>query len=314
MKRFQLLLAIVALGFTAACNDAPDTVPTDTETLSSAAITLEGDFDGPLGLQLWSVRHEMEQDVRGTLARVHEMGFREVETAGTYGMSAEAFRQVLDSVGLEVTAAHVPFERLRDSTDAVLDEAEILGAEYVGIAWYPHPEGQPFTEALARQAAADFNRIGQAARERGLRFFYHNHGYEFQPYRDGTLFDLIVQQTDPELVDFEIDVFWTARPGQDPAALLRKYPDRWKLMHVKDMAQGTPMNDLTGHATEADNVAVGSGQLDYAAILQAAEEIGLEHYYIEDETSAPMQNIPLSIQYLETLRYDSTATAATASR
>ena len=148
----------------------------------------------------------------------------------------------------------------------------------------------------------------------GMQFFFHNHGYEFQPYRDGTLFDLIVQETDPALVDFEMDVFWTARPGQDPAALLRKYPERWKLMHVKDMAQGTPMNDLSGHATEADNVAVGSGQLNYAEILQAAEEIGLEHYYIEDETSAPVQNIPLSIQYLETLRFDSTASGDTASR
>ena len=143
-----------------------------------------------------------------------------------------------------------------------------------------------------------------AAKARGLQFFYHIHGYEFQPSAEGVVpFDVLVQETDPENVKFEMDVFWATRPGQDPVALLNKYPDRWELMHVKDMAPGTATDDHTGQGTPEMEVPVGTGTIDYAAVLQAAEEIGMDRYYIEDETTDPLANIPKSIDYVETVAY-----------
>src|SRR5690606_30400541 len=145
----------------------------------------------------------------------------------------------LDAAGLTATAMHVGYEQMRDNLEAVLNEAEILGASRIGVAWIPH-EGS-YTPETARATAADFNQWGQAVAARGYRFYYHTHGYGFEPAADGTVpFDVLVEATDPASVGFEMDVFWVTHPGVDPAALLRKYPDRWELMHIKDMTKGTP--------------------------------------------------------------------------
>jgi sugar phosphate isomerase/epimerase len=157
---------------------------------------------------------------------------------------------------------------------------------------------------MARQTAADFNRFGEAAAARGLTFFYHVHGFEFRPNDQGTTpFDVLVEETDPQNVKFEMDVFWTALPGVDPAALLRKYPDRWELMHVKDMKKGWPLGDHSGQAPAEADVPVGTGQIDYAGVLRAAAEIGVDRYYIEDESTTPLDNIPLSIDYLKSVDF-----------
>ena len=304
-RRTSLLLAALV----AACAPADDTAETtagmDTTTTASAddaTLAFQGDFQGPLGLQLWSVRERMEEDVAGTLEWVRQQGFTEVELAGTQGMTPEAFRQELDRVGLRATAMHADYARLRDSMEVVFEEAQTLGATDVGVAWIPH-EG-PFTPELARSTAADFNRWGAAAREHGLRFYYHNHGYEFRPAEDGTIpFDVLMEETDPESVFYEMDVFWTVHPGVDPVELLRRYPDRWKLMHVKDMATGTATGDFSGGAPAEAQVVVGSGQIDFPAILAAADEVGVEKYYVEDETTDPIGNIPQTLNYLQAVTY-----------
>ena len=270
---------------------------------SGPAFRFQGDFKGPLGLQLYSVRREMAQDVPGTLRRVRELGFQEVELAGTYNLTPAQFRQELDRVGLRATAMHVGYERLRDDLPGVIAEAKVLGAESVGTAWIPHPTG-PITVAIARQTAADFNRWGRALRAEGLRFFYHIHGYEFMPENGVLPMDVLMQETDPEAVKFEIDVFWAALPGVDPAALIRKYPNRWELMHIKDMKQGVARNVHTGSAPpDETEVPTGQGQIDYRAVLRAAKEVGLDRYYIEDETINPLAAIAQSIQFLETVRF-----------
>ncbi|HET8655735.1 MAG TPA: TIM barrel protein [Longimicrobiaceae bacterium] len=265
-------------------------------------LALKGDFHGPLGIQLWSVRNQMAKDVPGTLAWVHDQGFREVELAGTYGLGAEQFRQALDHAGLRATSMHVDYDALSDSLDKVLDHARTLGVQYIGVAWIPH-QGQ-FNPEMARKAAADFNRFGKAAHQRGMQFFYHTHGYEFQPAADGTIpFDVLVRATDPQDVKYEMDVFWVTRPGQNPVALLQEYPGRWMLMHVKGMKKGTPTHDFSGGAPADAEVAVGQGQIDYPAILRTAAKLGLKEYYIEDETTDPIGNIPQSIRFLETVRF-----------
>lgn len=273
-------------------------------TVDSAEFRFTGDFAGPLGVQLYSFRDAFRTDVPGTLARVRALGFREVELAGTYGLSAEAFRQMLDSAGLSATSMHAGYERLRDSLPAVLAEAKTLGVQNVGTAWIPHPDG-PITVALARQVAADFDRWGKAARAEGVQFFYHIHGYEFQPGADGVIpLDVLMRETDAEAVKFEMDVFWTALPGIDPAALLRQHPGRWRLMHLKDMKQGVARVVHTGSANpDSSQVPVGTGQIDYRAVLRAAKDAGVERYYIEDETAQPFATIPVSTRWLEALRY-----------
>lgn len=304
----NILSFLLIAGIIVGCESAQTDQEATSDTLASDATSsfaFAGDFDGPLGIQLWSVRHEMEDDLVGTLEWVRDQGFQEVELHTTYGMSADSFRQVLDQVGIRATASHAGYERFQDDIEAMLDEAEVLGLSHVGIAWIPHPEDEPFSVERAREVAADFNEFGQAAADRGLRFFYHTHGYEFEPADDGTVpFDVLVDETNPEFVDFEMDVFWVAHPGADPVELLRQYPDRWSLMHVKDMAEGTE-SDYSGHAPPETNVPVGTGTIDYAAVLAAAEEIGMERYYIEDESPDPMGNIPESIGFLEQVTYSS---------
>jgi sugar phosphate isomerase/epimerase len=303
-----LALSIVTVACASGHRAGTSSAPTGGTTAAgreTPGFTFTGDFSGPLGLQLYSVRTAIAKDVPGTLARVRALGFSEVELAGTYGLSAQQFRQELDRAGLRATSMHTGYERLRDSLEAVLAEARTLGVRYVGPAWIPHPQGQSFTDAMARQTAADFNRWGRAARAAGLQFFYHIHGYEFQPGPGGTLpMDVLMRETDPEAVKFELDVFWATRPGQDPSALLRKYPDRWELMHLKDMRKGVPTGDHSGTAPpDETEVPVGTGQIDYRAVLRTAKDIGLDRYYIEDETSDPFATIPQSIRWLETVRY-----------
>jgi len=117
------------------------------------------------------------------------------------------------------------------------------------------------------------------------------------------LFDLLVQETKPEFVTFEMDVFWTVHPGQDPVKLLKKYPTRWSLFHVKDMRKGTATGKLTGSEDVRNDVAVGSGQIDLVATLQTAQELGVKHFIIEDESPAVADQIPQSLRYLESLAW-----------
>lgn len=253
-------------------------------------------FKGPVGLQLYSVRAQMQKDVPGTLAEVHNWGIKYVELAGTYGLSPEDFKKQLDDHALVAVGGHFPFDKWRDDPESAIAEAEKLGLEYVGCAWIPH-EGA-FDEVVCRQAIAVFNRAGELAAKHHMKFFYHTHGYEFQPYQNGTLFDLLVRETNPRQVFFEMDIFWVAHAGQDPVQLLEKYPGRWKLMHLKDMRKGTPTGLLTGSSPVTNDVIFGTGQLDLPAILRAAQKVGVKWYFIEDESPVSEQQIPESLKYL----------------
>jgi sugar phosphate isomerase/epimerase len=229
------------------------------------------------------------------------MGITHVETAGLYGMTADALATALKDAGLRATSMHVGLDEFKKNPQTVIANAKALGARYVGIAWYPHQNG--FDEADARQAIADFNAIGRTMKDAGLQFFYHNHGYEPAPYADGTLLDLIIKGTDPDLVKFEMDVLWTWLPGADPVSLINKYPGRFKLMHIKDMRPGVPRGSLSGGIPDSLKSVIGQGQVNWAALLKAAERDGFEYYYLEDETTKPVQNAPLSLAYLSSLRY-----------
>ena len=257
-------------------------------------------FKGPIGLQLYSLRADFAKDLPATLEKVKSFGIKYVETAGTYNLSPTQFKEMLAAKGLQPVSGHFPYERYRDDIEGVAKDAKALGLKYAGCAWIPHQD--PFTEKDCKDAAAVFNKAGDALAKQGIKFFYHTHGYEFQPYQDGTLFDLLMSETKPELVRFEMDVFWIMHPGQDPAKLLGKYGKRFELMHVKDMKKGTK-GDLTGHSDVKNDVALGTGMMDWPTILKAAKDAGVKHYFIEDESPTSAQQIPISLKFLEQVKF-----------
>lgn len=310
LSRRRLLAAILApIALASGCARSPSA---SAGTSASAAvpaadamhtIRYQGDYHAPLGVQLWSFREAAKTDPVAMMHMVRRMGLAHVETAGLYGMSAERFASELSNAGLKATSMHVGYDDLKKDPATVIANAKALGVKYVGIAWYPHDGKVGFTETDARRAIADFNQFGRTLKDAGLSFFYHNHGYEPVSFGDATLFDLIIRETDPALVHFEMDVLWTWLPGVDPAALIRKYPGRFRLMHIKDMKPGIPRGSLSGGLPDEQQAAIGAGQVPWSAVMAAAERDGFEEYYIEDETPDPVHNVPASISFLEQLRY-----------
>ena len=256
-------------------------------------------FQGAIGLQLYSLRDQFKTDIPGTLDKVRGLGIKYVELAGTYGMPPAKFKEELDARGLKAVSGHFSYEQCRDHIDEVIAEARLFGLEYAGCAWIPHQD--PFDEKTTRQAAAVFNRAGEALSKAGFKFFYHTHGYEFVPYQNGTLLDLLMAETNPKYVHFQMDVYWVVNPGHDPVKLFEKYGKRFELMHLKDMKQGTPLS-LTGHSDVTNNVALGKGVIDWPNVLRAAKAAGVKWYFIEDESPSALTQIPDSIQYLKTLK------------
>jgi sugar phosphate isomerase/epimerase len=272
-------------------------------SLATFSTCAAGTFKGPWGLQLYSLRTELATNVPGTLDEVKSWGVKNVELAGTYNLTPEQFKAQLDAHGLIAVSGHFPYDEYRTNLDGVIRDAKILGLKYVGCAWIPHDDNQPFDEQTCRQAIAVFNHAGEVLARHHLTFFYHAHGYEFQPYRDGTLFDLMMKETNPQYMHFQMDVFWIVHPGQDPVKLLKKYGKRWQLMHMKGMRDSTPTGLLTGHSDVTNDVALGTGKINYAPILREAEKIGIKWYFIEDESPSSEQQVPQSIRYLKTVNW-----------
>lgn len=264
------------------------------------------DFRGPVGLQMYSLRSISEKDgVESAVKLAAEMGFKYIEASRSFDLTIEEYQALLEKYGLKAGAKNwgVDMFQSEEKIRQVIHEARVLGIRYVGIAWFPHKRGA-FSMADAQRAVELFNAAGKRLQKEGLTFVYHNHGYEFQPWEGGkegeTLFDYIIQNTDPKTVTFEMDVLWTIFPGADPAALLRKYPDRFALMHLKDLKKGVEGN-LTGGTPVTNDVALGSGQANYPEILKAAQNAGVKFYFIEDESPVFRTQILESLRYLESV-------------
>ena len=262
------------------------------------------DFHDHLGLQLWSLRDQTKADVPAALDWVKARGITEVETAGTGNLPAEEFSKLLKDRGLKAVSAHMGYEALTKDLAGSIKTAKTLGVKYVMTAWIPHGK-EGLTAELAHKAAADFSKWGEAFRAEGITYGYHPHGFEFValPSEGGkTAFDILVGETKPEFVSFEMDVFWVFHAGIDPAALLKKHSNRWSLIHVKDIRKGAVTGLSTGGAPPTDNVAVGTGQINWPEVLKAAQDVGVQHFFIEDETPTPLVCIPDSLKYLRALK------------
>ncbi|HTV02382.1 MAG TPA: sugar phosphate isomerase/epimerase [Luteitalea sp.] len=276
-------------------------VASDTVGASAAAIVQGPLFKNPVALQLYSFRESFKKDgVPKTLAKVKSIGFTHVELAGTYGLTREQFKAELTKAGLTPVSMHTDIKLLAGADSAkVLDDAKFFGVKYVGNAWFPH-EGT-FDDADAKAAIAAFNAAGKNAKAAGLQFFYHAHGFEFAPGAPGkTLFDGIVAQTDPDNVKFQLDIFWAHHGSADPVALLKAYPSRIVLTHLKDMKPGTK-KDFTGHAPDDTSVALGSGEVNVKGVVDAARGTSVEWHIIEEESLDPDKNVPAGLAYLKSL-------------
>jgi sugar phosphate isomerase/epimerase len=233
------------------------------------------------------------------MAKVKAMGFKEVEMAGTFGLSFPQFIKLLAINELSVVSYGIDFEKLENFPDAAVDEARAYGARYISCSWIPH-EGEVFTKEDADRAIRVLNQAGKTISRNGLLLCYHPHGYEFGKYENGTLFDYMMSQLDSRYVYLEMDVFWIKQAGQDPIAILKKYPSRFVLMHLKDRKHGTK-NTSNGHADTESNVVLGSGDVGIAEVIRVSRELGIKHYFIEDESSKPLTQIPESLSFLKTL-------------
>lgn len=261
-------------------------------------------FTGPIGLQLYSLRAEFAKDgVVATLDRVKAMGIKNVELAGTYNLPIPEYKKLLDERGLIPISAHFPYKRWQTEPDVVAQEAKALGLQYAGCAWIDHKA--PYDEEQCRATVEVFNKAGDALNQVGIKFFYHLHGFEFQPLPTGnTVADLLITRTNPATVFFQMDVLWIVFPGQDPVKLLDTYGARWVSMHLKDLKKGIATGSLSGKTDVKNNVVLVTGQMNWPAILAAAKKAGLKYYFIEDESPDAATQIPQTMKYLEGVKFE----------
>lgn len=253
-----------------------------------------------IGLQLYSFRKQLPQDVPGMLQKISGMGFRFIEGGGTYNLPKEEYKLLLQKNNLQIVSFGADFKELENSPGAVAEKAAFFGATYVVCSWVPH-DGDKFTIEDKKKSVAVCNAAGKVMKAKGLQFMYHVHGYEFQPYKGGTFFDYMLRHLDPAYANFEMDVFWFKHSGQDPVAWLNKYPNRFLTLHLKDRKKGTE-NNLTARADVETNVVLGQGDVDIAAVMKAAKKAGIKYAFLEDESSRSEVQVPQSLSYLRTLK------------
>jgi sugar phosphate isomerase/epimerase len=257
-------------------------------------------FMGPFGVQLYSLRDELQKDVPGPLRHIREVGYTAVETAGYYGRTPEDFKRELDKAGLTCTGMHSGDDnRFREHLDEIIAEARIFQPLHVSCPWVQ--EGHRKDAEGCKRVAADFNAWGKKLQAAGFRFSYHNHDADFKPIGSTTAEDIFIAETDPALVDFELDLYFVQKVGLVPADYLKKHSGRFKQLHLKDIAKGVLPG--FGDLPDTDCVPLGTGQIDWPSTLAAAAEIGVTEYYVEDESPTAWEGIAESIAYLKSVRF-----------
>ncbi|MET7930562.1 sugar phosphate isomerase/epimerase [Streptomyces sp. NPDC005349] len=246
---------------------------------------------GGIGMHLYTMRDVLAKDFAGTVAQLAEIGYATVGVSGRHGYGAADIRRMLDAVGLRAVLEHVAYQTLTGSgLPQALEDLHTLGAKWPVV---PSLPGSMHSPAGYREAANQFNRIGAASREAGLGpVLFHNHDGDHDVMDGENLYDILVRETDPHLVAFELDVYWASKGGADPAAYFVRHPRRFPALHVKDMAPDGGFAD------------VGSGTLDFAAMFDDAQAGGVKQWLVEhDIPKDPFATARNSYEYLAALRY-----------
>lgn len=250
------------------------------------------------GLQLYTLREDLPKDPKGILKQVSEMGYKQIEgyegAQGLWwGMTPGEFKSYVDGLGIPMIASHCKFE---EDFERKAAESAQVGLKYL-IAPYIGPQK---TMDDYKRFADKFNNCGDICKKNGLRFAYHNHGYTFEKLDGQYPQDVLMQSTNQDTVDYEMDIYWVVVPGEDPVTWLQKYPNRFRLCHVKDRMK-------TAAKGEADaSTEVGNGSIDYKRILKVAKENGMQHYIVEQEryeNSTPLKSAQASAQYMKTFAF-----------
>ncbi|HZD50719.1 MAG TPA: sugar phosphate isomerase/epimerase [Silvibacterium sp.] len=251
----------------------------------------------PIGLQLYTVRNLAEKNLPEVLKQVRAIGYQEVETYwNVYSHPAKELRHMIDDAGLSAPSGHFNY----DGFQAKIDYAKQLGLNWMVCPMLPL--SQQTSEAGFHTAAKQFNEWGKLVQNTGMQFAFHNHDYEFKPYNGKTGYQILLDETDPALVFFEMDCYWIAQSGNDPVEMLHRLGHRVRLLHLKDRKPGFPpsfdMGESSSHFTE-----VGHGNINWKAVIDTAEELGIEYYFVEQDHTPgdPMASIRSSYQYLRTI-------------
>lgn len=285
-----------------------------------------------VGVGLFTIPLLLEQDFTGTLKKLADIGYNEVELYGPYeytaqetkdawagltgqlgfsgsgyfGHTPKEVRAILDDLGLTSPSMHTDLITLQTNLDAVIEAAQVIGHKYAGIPAIPEPE-RPDLDGYKR-VADQFNEIGMKMSEAGIKLLYHNHGYGLSETEGEIPFKMLLNRTEPDYVAMEMDIYWMTAGRADSVAYLEEFPGRFKLMHVKDMTEivhfegdgSTPMEWMPLFQYMAD---AGDGVLDLASILSAAKRNGVDHYYLERDMAAdPDTTLQNSYNYLSTVK------------
>lgn len=257
-------------------------------------------FQGPYGVQMYSIRAGMAQDPAAALAMVRGIGYTEIEAWQPQGVNARRIGPLLRAAGLKATGMHTTYAALNTRMGELADNAHILGCRWVTCAWVD--EGLRRNADDYRRLAEHFNQFGEKLQAAGLRLGYHNHTVEFVHFGGRTGYDILLARTDPKLMWFELDIGHARRAGASPLELLRRHPRRILLLHLKDVA---PKPGVRHPRDENDyqDVPMGTGVIDLPAVLRQAALNRVERYYVEEEVGDPRQRLTLDYQYLRRVRF-----------
>jgi sugar phosphate isomerase/epimerase len=242
-----------------------------------------------IGIQLYSLRDLFQVDMVKTLRQLNEIGYDEVELASFGQRTATEVRAALDKTHLSAPSAHVSLQALRENLSLVLGNAKILEVKYIVCPWIDEEFRNP---AGYRQVAAMLNQAGNVARRAGHLIAYHNQDYEFAEVNGERGYDILLEELDPEVVKMEMDIYWITKGGGDPLAYFKKYPGRFHMLHLKDMA------------TDGSMTGVGTGKIDWKPILAASGKAGVRHYFAElDDPVNPISFARASYDFLREIKW-----------
>lgn len=243
-----------------------------------------------IGVQLYTVRKEINKDLIGTLKKVADIGYTSIEPAGYrdgkfYGKVPKEFKKIANDLGLEVLSSHNGIRP--DHIEKIVEDNVSLGVDYTVLPYLGNTQRKTLDDY--KKLAESFNTYGEVCNKAGIKFAYHNHAFEFDVMEDKFPYDVLLEGTDPDLVSFEMDLYWLKKAGKDPIDYFDKYPGRFAMWHVKDM------DPLSGKYTE-----VGSGNIDFKEIFNNPSKSGMQYFFVElDNSERPaLESIKISYDYL----------------
>ena len=245
-----------------------------------------------IGVQLYTARRDLARDFEGTLSRIAEIGYRELEFAGYHGKSPAEVRAIITRLGLTAPSSHVPIDEFRRNIDGAIAAAKVVGHQYLVVPWLDPKERGSIDDY--RRLAEELNRFGEKVRAAGMQLGYHNHDFELAPIAGSVPLDVLIERTDPNLLVLELDLYWVTKGGADPLTYFSRHPGRIHMVHVKDSA-GAP---------EHRQVDVGKGTIDFGKLLSRREQAGIRHAFVEmDEPTNALETLRVSYQHLAQLRW-----------